>query len=313
MLWSKAIGAGGAGGATAPLFGPRGVFGGGRTAGSGSGNVLDYIPISTTGNATDFGDLTTAASDGTAATSDGSRGVFSGSSSFNRVDYITISTTGNASTFGALSVARFRAAATSDGSRGVFGGGLLTSDFFTSSNVVDYITIATTGDATDLGNLTAARNSFSATSNGPRGVFGGGYIYSPYTIYNTIDYITIATLSNAFDFGDLSSGRHELAATSDGSRGVFGGGNSNINIMEYITIATLSNTTDFGDLTIARIFLAATSDGSRGVFGGGYFSASGSSIAVDTIDYIPISTTGNATDFGDLTLARWGLAATSGG
>ena len=34
--------------------GARGVFGGGYLAG---GNVLDYVTISTTGNALDFGDL----------------------------------------------------------------------------------------------------------------------------------------------------------------------------------------------------------------------------------------------------------------
>ena len=44
--------------------------------------------------------------------------------------------------------------------------------------------------------------------------------------------------------------------------------------------------------------------GSRGVFGGGS--------GLNTIDYIPISTPGNATDFGDLTQSRYALAATSG-
>ncbi len=36
------------------------------------------------------------------------------------------------------------------GSRGLFGGGSTPSD----SNVIDYVTIATTGDATDFGDLT---------------------------------------------------------------------------------------------------------------------------------------------------------------
>ena len=47
--------------------------------------------------------------------------------------------------------------------------------------------------------------------------------------------------------------------------------------------------------------------GDTGVFGGGY---DGSSY-VNTIDYITISTPSNATDFGDLTVARGWLAATS--
>ena len=45
---------------------------------------------------------------------------------------------------------------------------------------------------------------------------------------------------------------------------------------------------------------------SRGVFAGGY---TGSDL--NTIDYITLSSIGNANDFGDLTAARNGLAATS--
>jgi hypothetical protein len=51
--------------------------------------------------------------------------------------------------------------------RGVFGGGNPTS------NVMDYITIPTTGNATDFGDLTAARYGLAGASSGFRGVFGG--------------------------------------------------------------------------------------------------------------------------------------------
>ena len=43
--------------------------------------------------------------------------------------------------------------------------------------------------------------------------------------------------------------------------------------------------------------------GERGIFGGGYHFPSPQG-DVDTIDYVTVATTGNATDFGDLTLAR---------
>ena len=45
----------------------------------------------------------------------------------------------------------------------------------------------------------------------------------------------------------------------------------------------------------------------RGIFGGGY----DGSAYVNTIDYVTISSPDNAIDFGDLTTARNGLAATS--
>ena len=79
----------------------RGVCGGGNS----SANSIQYITITSTGNATDFGDLTigretySAVSNGT-----GERGVWNsgnpaGASTF-RMDYITINSTGNATVFG---------------------------------------------------------------------------------------------------------------------------------------------------------------------------------------------------------------------
>ena len=94
-----------------------GIFGGGY---SGSyENTIDYVTISTPGNATDFGDLTVARN-GLAATSNGTdnRGIFGGgydgSNYQNTIDYVTISTPGNATDFGDLTVARNVLAATSN-------------------------------------------------------------------------------------------------------------------------------------------------------------------------------------------------------
>ena len=47
--------------------------------------------------------------------------------------------------------------------------------------------------------------------------------------------------------------------------------------------------------------------GNRGLFCGG-----SGAVIEDTLDYIAIDSTGNASDFGDLTVARSGLAAVSG-
>jgi len=41
-------------------------------------------------------------------------------------------------------------------------------------NTIDYITIATTGDATDFGDLTMRRYYLAACSNGTKGLWGGG-------------------------------------------------------------------------------------------------------------------------------------------
>ena len=87
------------------------------------------------------------------------------------------------------------------GARGVFGGGHNPSG---PDNVINYITISTTGNAIDFGDLSTGRQLFGACSSSTRGVFGGGY--TP-TIVNTIEYVTIASAGNAQDFGDLSAAK----------------------------------------------------------------------------------------------------------
>ena len=77
-------------------------------------------------------------------------------------------------------------------------------------NEIDYITIATTGNATDFGDLIANTNAITAgCASATRGVFGGGFTGS---YSNVIQYVTIATTGNATDFGDLAVGRGYSAA-----------------------------------------------------------------------------------------------------
>ena len=53
--------------------------------------------------------------------------------------------------------------------RGLFGGGL-SSGTSTHHNVIDYVTIATTGNATDFGDLTVARSNVMGNSSGHGGL-----------------------------------------------------------------------------------------------------------------------------------------------
>ena len=287
---------------TAPYAGGRGVFGGGYA--STYQNVMEYITISTTGNATDFGDLTVARIY-LEAVSSITRGVFGGGhdgSNKDVMDYITFATPSNATDFGNLTVARHALAGVSSGTRGVFGGG-------NGSNVMDYITIATPSNATDFGDLTVTRQDLAGVSSDTRGVFAGG------DGSNVMDYITISTPSNATDFGDLLTNLRYPADVSNGTRGVFAGGDpnsgsGNTNVIQYITIATTGNATDFGDLTVGRHAPAGVESDTRGVIGGGA-TGSGTGNYSNVMDYITIATTGNATDFGDLTVATNHLGGAS--
>ena len=82
-------------------------------------------------------------------------------------------------------------------------------------------------------------------------------------------------------------------------------------MIEFITIATQSNATDFGDMNVRTQGPAAVTNSIRACFAGGQ-QESPSYTLTNFIDFVVIATTGNATDFGDLTQARRGLSGFSG-
>jgi hypothetical protein len=147
-------------------------------------------------------------------------------------------------------------AASGPAETGLFGGGY--------QNVIDYVTIASAGNATDFGDLTVARSYLAGCSSATRGLFGGGFVGS---YQNVIDYVTIASAGNATDFGDLTVARSYLAGCSSSTRGLFGGGDADgyQNVIDYVTIASAGNATDFGDLTVARSDLAGCSNAHGGL------------------------------------------------
>lgn len=293
----------------------RGLFFSGWN-GAASSNTIEHISISTTGNATDLCDLSQhRAGAGAASNGVNDRGLIArGLDANDDVEYLAISYSANAYYFGELSLVRRYLNATSNGTsdRAVFGGGWNGgSNYY---NTLDYVTISSSGDAVNFGDLSILSRAPGATSNGTnnRGIFTGGF--NEGGAYDIIDYITISSTGDANDFGDLTATRRSLAALSNGTnnRGVFGGGNTGgvVNIIEYITITSLGNATNFGDLTVGREYFDACSNGTsnRGVFGGGRDSGAVNS---DVMDYVTITSIGDATDFGDLTYARYFIAATS--
>jgi len=290
---------------TPVFYGARGLTGGGS-----SSNVIDYITIATTGNATDFGDLAYQR-DSPSAFSDGTYALFvhgstnGGSTGSKQIDYVTVATTGNASDFGDAVVGSrdLGAGGQSDGTTGVWGGTY-------SGTALDYVTIATPANAQDFGDLTEAGRQKSAVSNGTRGVWmGGNYVGYSRT---KMDYITFATPSNATDFGDLTQARYGGASAHDLTRGVLAGGRNDggsyFNTMDYITIASAGNATDFGDATQS----GEHSNGGMNDLTKGAFNLSSSGSSSNVIMYITIQTTGNATDFGDRTTNNTGVAHTAG-
>ena len=297
-------------------IGDLGLFAGGEYNYS---NVVDFITISTTGDATDFGNL-----DGTRSAHAGAgskiRGFTGGGQPglSNVITYKDFRSKGNFSDFGDLTGVRDKLGSLNNDTRAVWGGGRTETSSNTNSNVMDYITMASIGNASDFGNLSVARKGIQGASSTTRGVFGGGYTPS---FVNTMDYITIANTGDASDFGDLSVARAPIGGTGAASstRATFACGqkNSNSNVIDYITIANTGNATDFGDMEIVSSYATGVSNSVRGVFAGfnntGATGADGDFGNCPHISYITIASTGNYTDFGDLSLRRYGISGISNG
>ena len=286
----------------------RALFaGGGAISAFDDLRSIDYIDVSSTGNASDFGDLNQPVSNG-GATASTTRGLFIGGSSWyesvngNQVSYVTISSLGDSQDFGDLISGSRYGGACGSSTRALYSNGAYGVGVGGALSPIDYFTIATLGNGTDFGDNTQASSGKTAFSSPTRGVFSCGYT-TGYT--NVMDYVTIASTGNATDFGDSTIARYFIAGCSSNTRGLTSGGDAgasvgyNQNIIDYVTIASAGNATDLGDLTAAKSNHRGTSNSTRGVFAGGYSSGN-----LDVIEYITIGSTGNATDFGDLTVAR---------
>jgi len=238
-------------------------------------------------------------------------GIDSSSDYMTRIDFLTIPTMGNSIRFGDLSFgSRDAAGAVSSTNRAVYAGGMGPGSEV-ATNSMSFITIATQGNGTDYGDLTAAKRQGEGCSNGVRGIFMGGENDSPSpgTYNNVIDFCTIASIGNASDFGDLTAARDGGGVCSSPIRGVCGGGydSGNSNIIDFVTIATTGNASDFGDLTTARTGATGCASATRGLFMGGRVAPNNK----DEIDFITIASTGNASDFGDLQQERIQASATA--
>ena len=285
--------------------GNRGFSCGGMTP--SENDTIDYITISTLGNAIDFGNLFSGRY-GLSSCASRTRGLNWGGYGSNNdtIDYFTMSSTGNSVDFGNSAVNHKYPAALSNQTRGCCAG----SYYPAQINSITYVTIASTGDSKDFGDMTIIRGITGATqgSNTTRGIFAGGHSAPVTPSTNTIDYITIASTGNALDFGDLLAGRQTSPPGFNSIRCVFGGNYSNV--LEYIVTATTGNSIDFGDLVYRPGHPMAASSPTRGVWMGGKQSPEG---LTNICEYIEIMTLGNSKDFGDLTLARSGGGSTSNG
>jgi len=139
---------------------------------------------------------------------------------------------------------------------------------------------------------------------------GGRQHPSPGGNTTQIDYWNITSTGNAADFGDITgSGTSGGACASDAIKIYFLGSGTTTTQIDYWTSATLGNAADFGDTSTASAaqVTAAAANGTKCLYHINYAS---SAYGTNIVEQFATGTVGvTASDFGDLTVARW-LATT---
>ena len=162
---------------------------------------------------------------------------------------------------------------------------------------------ATQGQASYFGDLTVGGQGNTAFSSRIYG-FNAGRRTPSTNPDNIIDYVTIASEGNAIDFGDMTNQRRLGASFSSSTRGIMAGGitPSRVNTIDYVQMSTKGDAVDFGDTTeLLGTAMNGISNGVRGVYNGGQ---DGSSNISKNIQFLTISSKGNALKFGELTNKR---------
>ena len=230
---------------------------------------MTFVTIASLGNATDAGSLTAATQGLLQGLSSSTRGLQVGGRNssgdeINLIQYHTIQSLGNAVDFGDLTAPTgYNCNGIMSSTRGITSGGY-SPDAPTIVDKMEFVTMATLGNATDFGNLSRATQSASGASNSTRGLICGGRNPS---IENNIEFITIATTGNTTDFGDLAQtglGGDVNALSSPTRCVISGGGAPSGGKIGFVEISTLGNSTFFGDLTLAGTSLQSAGTVSNG-------------------------------------------------
>jgi len=224
------------------------------------------------------------------------------------IEYINIATQGNSKSFGDLVDAQGLMDAASSSTRMVISAGYNSS--FGGGNVEDiqYVTMASEGNAIDFGNQTNATYGTGACSSSTRALIMGGNrmpASSPYDDgndgSNVICYIEIATTGNALDFDDMNQRRGYPASCGDRVRAVILGGYATeigaggINTMETVNYASKGTGVEFGNL-VESGSTKAKSNSVKAIMGG---TNGGSGTYTNVIQSLSIQSLGNAVYFGD--------------
>ena len=283
-------------------------------------NKIDYLNMTTEGNALDFGDTSKNYYE-CAACGNRTRAVFAGGtygSDNNIMEFVTIATTGNAADFGDMTQSNNPGGGGGDHTRGIITGGASPAN-----DQIQFFSMASKGNASDFGADQPFSGAYAGAFSSPtRTVMFGGRS-SPYVAHNSIWYVTTQTTGFVADFGDYTNQQHSgagilnAAGASNTTRGIIAGGfnntspsGQNTNQMEFVTIATTGNSVDFGDLTTSQQMSKGAGSPIRGFLAKDSPSLLTGS-GTHAVDSVIFSSLGNSTHFSDLNFQSGSGMATS--
>lgn len=146
-------------------------------------------------------------------------------------------------------------------------------------------------------------------SNTTQGFRTGGSP-APTSSTNVEEKFPFSVDANATDVGDLTQARADNSCTNSsisvytaGGKGGYSAPTPATNVIDKFPISSGGNATDVGDLTVSGRATAGQQSTSNGYTAGGYVGPSPSAMQ-DRIDKFPFSSDGDASDIGNLTVAR---------
>ena len=179
-----------------------------------------------------------------------------------------------------------------------------------SGNVIEKYPYTADGDGADVGDTTTTKLYSASSTSTTHGYVHGGQT-GPTSMLNVIEKLNFSSEGDATDVGNLTRQRSQVGGSSGPDYGYAAGGYpyppipvTYTNSYEKYAFASDGNGTDAGDMTATKTSLA---DGVAASTTHGYFT--GGQIVppaayTNVIEKFPFASDGNASDVGDLTVAR---------
>ena len=176
-------------------------------------------------------------------------------------------------------------------------------------NTIEHYSYSSDGDATDAADLTVGLEGGAGGKSSSHGYYLGGKNASN-TIITTVQKFSFSSLSNATNVATLKETRKECAGASSQTHIFVTGGTASqtgsdalANDIQKIATASDANGVRTGDLSNNHSQGTAHTSETHGYAVGGYTTASSAS-ATNVIERYSLSSDENASDVGDMTVAR---------